>query len=61
MSIFVHMDKVKATDRVKALIVAGRSTKVDLSQKLGITRVTLDTRLKKSNWRKGELAIINQL
>lgn len=57
---FVHMEKQKATEKINNLLSIGK-TKVELSDKLGITRVTLDTRLKLSNWRKGELTIIKAL
>ena len=36
-------------------------TKTDLAEKLGITRVTLDTRLKKENWKKGEIVLLKQI
>lgn len=36
-------------------------TKVTLAEKLGISRPTLDKRLKFGNWKKGELAIIETL
>jgi DNA invertase Pin-like site-specific DNA recombinase len=32
-----------------------------LAEKLGITRPTLDNRLAKENWKKGEVAILLQL
>lgn len=32
-----------------------------LSEKLGITRPTLDTRLEKDNWKKSEIALLLQL
>jgi DNA invertase Pin-like site-specific DNA recombinase len=32
-----------------------------LAEKLGITRPTLDNRLSKENWKKGEVAILLQL
>lgn len=37
------------------------NSKVWLSEKLGISRITLDTRLSKENWKKGEKAILIQL
>lgn len=33
----------------------------DLSEKLGISRPTLYTRIKKHNWKKGELILIKSL
>lgn len=54
------MEKAKATEKIQSLIAKGL-TKVELSDKLGISRVTLDTRIKVSNWRKGELVIIKLL
>jgi len=35
--------------------------KVELSEALGISRPTLDVRLKKSNWKKGEEAILSRI
>lgn len=37
------------------------NSKVWLSDKLGISRVTLDTRLEKDNWKKSEIAVLIQL
>lgn len=36
-------------------------SKVWLCEKLGISRVTLDTRLQKDNWKKSEIALLIQL
>jgi hypothetical protein len=36
-------------------------SKVWLSERLGISRVTLDTRLEKDNWKKSEMALLIQL
>jgi hypothetical protein len=36
-------------------------SKVWLADKLGISRVTLDTRIEKGNWKKGEMTILIQL
>lgn len=53
--------KEKHTIVVKSLLDCSIFTKTDLAEKLGISRPTLDTRLKVSNWKKGELAIIETL
>lgn len=37
------------------------NSKVWLSDKLGISRMTLDTRLEKDNWKKSEIALLIQL
>lgn len=37
------------------------NSKTWLAEKLGISRVTLDTRLEKDNWKKGEIIILLQL
>ena len=37
------------------------NSKIWLAERLGISRVTLDTRLEKDNWKKGEKAILFQL
>ena len=36
------------------------NSKIWLAEKLGISRVTLDTRLEKDNWKKGEKVILFQ-
>ena len=36
-------------------------SKTWLCEKLGITRPTLDTRLKMDNWKKSEMALLMQL
>jgi hypothetical protein len=36
-------------------------SKIWLAEKLGISRVTLDTRIEKDNWKKGEMTILIQL
>ena len=48
-------------EKVIKLLASNLINKVELSDKLGITRVTLDKRLKYKNWKKGELAIIRTL
>ena len=54
------MDKLKQniTDWVKAEIDSGEITKKDLSDTLGIARGTLDTRLERGNWKKGEVFLL---
>lgn len=53
--------KEKHTMVVRSLLDCSIFTKTDLAEKLGISRPTLDTRLKLGNWKKGELAIIDSL
>ena len=36
-------------------------TKMWLSEFLGVSRVTLDTRLQKGNWKKGELSLLEKV
>lgn len=43
------------------LLALPHFTKVDLSGQLGISRPTLDTRLEKHNWKKGESKILEDL
>lgn len=57
----MHITQVTATIKATALINSNRFTKIDLADKIGITRATLDSRLKSSKWRKGELSIIKDL
>jgi hypothetical protein len=37
------------------------NSKIWLAERLGISRVTLDTRLEKDNWKKSEKALLLQL
>lgn len=52
--------QLKATDLVYKLREAS-SNDNDLAEELGLSKVTLYTRLKKSNWKKPELALIKNL
>ncbi len=56
-----HISKITATIKLNAMICAGQITKVDLAERLDIGRPTLDIRLKKNTWKKGELEIIKSL
>lgn len=47
------------TDKAKALILI--NSKVWLSNKLGITRATLDSRLKNHKWKESEIYLIRSL
>lgn len=50
---------MNTTDKAKSLILI--ESKSWLSDKLGITRVTLDSRLMKHNWKKLEKETIKNL
>lgn len=52
---------MEVTEKIKHKIYYGGLTKFDLAIKLGISRVTLDTRLDKSNWKKGELSLLKTI
>lgn len=56
-----HITAITATIRVNAMLNSNRITKIDLADKLGIGRPTLDVRIKKHSWKKGELEIIKTL
>ena len=56
-----HITKITATIKVNTALNSGIITKVELSEKLDMSRPTLDTRLIKSNWKKGELEIIKNM
>jgi hypothetical protein len=56
-----HITGITATIRVNAMLNSNRITKVDLADKLGIGRPTLDVRIKNHSWKKGELEIIKTL
>lgn len=51
---------MEVTKMIKARLDWGLITKYELAEQLGITRVTLDRRLKKSDWKKGELEILKK-
>lgn len=46
------------TDKVKQLIAIGVK-KTEIAERLDIQRTTLDNRLKKHNWKKPEIKVIN--
>jgi len=56
-----HITEITATIRVTALLNSGIFTKIDLADKLGIGRPTLDKRIKDNSWKKGEIEIIKSL
>lgn len=49
------------SEKIKAIIARGEESISSIAIKLGITRVTLYSRLKKHNWKKGEVALIKSL
>lgn len=57
----MHITYITATIKLNAMLNSGQITKVELSDRLGITRPTLDTRLQKNNWKKGELILIKAM
>lgn len=54
----VHM---KITENIQQKLDTQQITKMWLSEFLGVSRVTLDTRLEKSNWKKGELSLLKSV
>lgn len=50
---------INITDKAKSLILI--NSKMWLVDKLGISRVTLDNRLKKHNWKRLEVDKLKQL
>ena len=56
-----HITTITATIKITALINSSRFSKIDLSEKLGISRPTLDNRIKFNNWKKGEIELIKSL
>tara|TARA_R110000765_G_scaffold390758_2_gene483504 strand:- start:16 stop:189 length:174 start_codon:yes stop_codon:yes gene_type:complete len=46
------------TNQLQILIDRGTISKVDLAEEIGISRTTLDVRLKLSNWKKSEVTLI---
>ena len=55
------LEQLKSTDKVYKLRKDPKANDNDLSELLGISKVTLYTRLKVSNWKKSEIALINNL
>lgn len=47
-----------ATNRANALIRGRAFTKQELGSRIGISQPTLRNRLKKNNWKQGEMVII---
>ncbi len=50
---------MNVTDIAKRLVL--QNSKTWLSEKLGISRVTLDTRLEQNNWKKTEAQVLRLL
>jgi hypothetical protein len=55
------LEQLKSTDKVYKLREDPKTNDNDLSELLGISKVTLYTRLKVSNWKKSEIALIKNL
>lgn len=53
--------QLKATDKIYKIREDVTINDVELADLLGISKVTLYTRLKLSNWKKSELALIKTL
>ena len=56
-----NVKSINLTDVIKSRLFNGDITKLELSEQLGISRVTLDTRLQKGNWKKGELHLLKSI
>lgn len=52
---------MNVTELVKSKINSGEFTYQEMSEYIGISRVTLYTRISKDNWKKGEIALILKL
>jgi DNA-binding protein Fis len=57
----LHITKITATIKIIALIDSSRKSKTELSEILGISRPTLDKRIKYKDWKKGEMELIKAL
>lgn len=53
--------KEELTKIVKDRLATSSLTKFELAEMLGITRVTLDSRLEKSNWKKAEQYLLKTI
>lgn len=47
--------------KIKGKTFLVQMNKLELAEELGISRPTLNTRLEKNNWKKGEEAILRRL
>jgi len=56
---FNPLNRLKMNEKIKQLLL--KNSKEDLAKMIGISKVTLYTRLEKGNWKKGELALIKTL
>jgi len=56
-----HITQITATTKANILLNSGKFNKIELSEKIGIGRPTLDTRLKNHTWKKGEMEILKSL
>ena len=54
------IEQLEATNKAYSLRNKAKNDN-DLAEQLGMSKVTLYTRLKKSNWKKPELALIENL
>ena len=50
---------MKTRERINILL--NYLTKVDLAEEIGITRPTLDSRIERNNWKKGEEIIVKEI
>ena len=57
----MHITNITATIKLNAMLNSSIITKIELAERLGITRPTLDIRLSKSNWKKSELHLIKAM
>lgn len=53
--------KMNITALVKSKINSGEFTYQEMAEYIGISRVTLYTRLSKDNWKKGEIVLVLKL
>lgn len=51
----IHTDMAKTKLRIKELLAERGMTQVDLANKLGVTKVTLNQNLTRNNWTLGKL------
>jgi len=52
------MNEQLITNTLQRLLDGSDLTKQDLAEEIGISRTTLDVRLKTSNWKKSEVTLI---
>lgn len=57
----LQIRQITSTTKANILLNSGRYTKIELAEKIGIGRPTLDKRLLDHSWKKGEMEILKSI